>query len=275
MNARHSDLDRMVAGIAPDAGPGMTEGARDLLEEIVATEPAARPGRFRLAPRLSPLLAAGLAALVMMAGWLVPGVGPGQDAAAPVELRREGDEYVVRVKDLFAETERYEAALRAEGLNISLKVVPTSPNMEGSAFMYDRNPKSPHPVVNCAPREGCQTVRIPIDHNANMRITLGRKARPGESYKGFSSLDAKGEPLHCVRYVGKTVAEVRELLRQRGVFNLILTDGQHRSWTSVLDSWYVHEGFMSGPGRATLLVTKSQKRPDVPGPNLAKGNRCG
>ena len=45
------------------------------------------------------------------------------------------------------------------------------------------------------------------------------------------------------------------------------TDG-HGTRSSVPGSWYVHEGVLSGPGRALLLVAPTLKRPDAPGPVL-------
>ncbi|HZE30357.1 MAG TPA: hypothetical protein VE198_02835, partial [Actinoallomurus sp.] len=70
-----------------------------------------------------------------------------------------------------------------------------------------------------------------------------------------------------VGYVGKTVDQVRTLLRDHGVPNVKFSDG----WAtpaSVPGSWYVHDGVLSGPGQALLLVAPTLKRPDAPGPVL-------
>ena len=41
-----NDIDRLVAGIAADPGPGMTPGARELFDEITTDPgPSARPAR--------------------------------------------------------------------------------------------------------------------------------------------------------------------------------------------------------------------------------------
>ena len=73
------DIDRLVAGIAPDPGPGMTTGARELLREITTDAPYPARSVVRTRSRLlrrrftGPLIAA-FAACTVAVSWLLPGV---------------------------------------------------------------------------------------------------------------------------------------------------------------------------------------------------------
>src|SRR5262245_17582003 len=114
-------LDDLVRSIAPDPGPGMTPGAGELMREIAA-RPRTRPHRSRRS-RLA--RAAGLAALLT---WTLPLTGP---AAAALDVARDGDYYVVTVKNLFAEPAAYARQLRVWGLHVQLEVVPAAPRRVG------------------------------------------------------------------------------------------------------------------------------------------------
>ncbi|MFC4060869.1 hypothetical protein ACFOWE_21410 [Planomonospora corallina] len=274
------EIDRLVAGIAPAPGPGMTPGARELFDEITAA-PAVAPARRRRwwapgAPvrtagarrrRWAALpVAAGAAALGMAVTWSLPGALGPSPASAALDIRRDGDHYVITVKDLFADPEMYERELKARGLDITLKLLPTSPTGVGSILVFndmDRLragepvPKDgPITAIENGPCErpgGCPTgVRVPVGFEKKAQITLGRAARPGEAYMIRPLLEMPGEPLHCVGYVNKTVAEVTAMLREHGV------EPEFTSFTdagpSVPGGWYVHDGVMAAAGRAIVLA---------------------
>jgi hypothetical protein len=280
-------VERVVKSIdSVRAEPALDEGARELCAQITAVPRNAGVARS-FAPRrrwrLAVPLAAGLAAVCMASTWLLPGtfgLGP-RPASAALDIRRQGGYYIVTVKDLFAAPVRYQAQLRGRGLNISLKVVPMTPGSEGRLFVWDQRMNGltdaevrlkkdlittiGHPGP-CARPEGCPIgLRIPVAFDGRASIYLGRKARPGENYQDPMELNAPGAPLHCVAYVRKTVDQVRALLRHHGVSDVTFTAGR-RTQASVPGSWYVHDGVLSGPGRALLLVAPTLERPDVPGP---------
>jgi hypothetical protein len=261
--------------------PPRGEGSRELLEEVMATQRGARPvvgcRRAYLRPiRRWPIalsVTAGLAAAVMAVSWLLPaalGLGP-RPAAAALDIEQRDGYYVIKVNDLFAAPERYQAQLRASGLDIRLRLMPASPSVEGSILADDqrniglsneeiarrKDLISPiQPPGGCVDRIECPIgVKVPVDFEGRADIVLGRKARPGELYKQMGRLDVNGEPLHCVAYVNKTVTQVRELLRQRGLtIGKIVDASMHRERSSTPGSWYVHEGWPLSPGTAQLAA---------------------
>ncbi|WP_436763035.1 hypothetical protein [Streptosporangium sp. V21-05] len=139
LNDVHRTIDRLVADIAPDPGPGMTPLAMELFEEIT-TAPAVAPAPPRRRHRrfAVPVVAA-LAASAVVAGWVLPpalGVGPAPASAAP-DIKREDDHYIITVKDLFADPDTYQSELKARGLDITLKLLPTSASRVRSVFVLN------------------------------------------------------------------------------------------------------------------------------------------
>ncbi|MFB9722913.1 hypothetical protein [Planobispora longispora] len=270
------DVDRLVAGIAPDPGPGMTPGARELFDEITAVAPAPRRRRFTAPFRAGtvrrrrwttlPIVVAS-AAMGMLVTWMLPGsLGP-LPASAALDVKRDGDYYVVTVKDLFADPELYESELKARGINISLHVAPTSRSQTGSILLLQDVDllKAGKPVPVDGPIEtieapgrcrsfgGCPIgLKVPVDFTKRAEITLGREAGPGERYQIPPAIGMPGEPLHCVEYANRTVAEITAVLRERGV------EAEFTSFASpdqpIPGNWYVHDGVMSMADRALLLA---------------------
>ncbi|MET8334091.1 hypothetical protein ABZV14_29510 [Streptosporangium canum] len=282
-----NDIDHVVAGIAPDPGPGMTPGARELFDEITtAPAVAPAPGRPRwsvpglIARRLAanvprrrfavPIIA-GLAASTVILSWVLPGGYGTAPASAALDIKREGDYYVITVKDLYAAPKLYERELNARGLDIRLQLAPTSPSMAGQMFVMNggieglrqgrvvpeqdsiRTIEAPGSCVRFA---GCPIgLKVPVGFKERGEIFLGRAARPGEYYTMPPGIDMPGEPLHCVDYINKTVDKVRAMLRQRGVEPEFTHYGARKGEKpSVPGGWYVHDGVMSAAGKARVLA---------------------
>lgn len=279
----NTDIDRVVAHLVPDPGPGMTEGAHALMREIITTRPGpeARPARRRRPVlRLAlPGVALATAAFVALS-WLLPtGAGFGPGPAAALDIRQEDGYYVVEVKDLFADPDRYQEQLRGVGLDVTLRLVPSTPSMVGSIFptsptdeRYLDEIKTIDPPGACDKMGGCPIgVKVPVNFRGPAEIILGREASPGEAYANGTSIDALGEPLHCVPFRGKTVAEVRELLAQRGLTVHTFRDTNpyideaDATKTSVPDSWYVNGGYLEEPGKAALNVSEEPEESDAGG----------
>ncbi|WP_067133229.1 hypothetical protein [Microtetraspora malaysiensis] len=261
-------IDRLVERIAPDPGPGLTPLARELLDEITSTPPvAARSSRWR--PRLvwsrgiwsggvrpRPAGVAGAIAVLLAAtAWL--GSAP---ASAALDIEREGDQYVVTVKDMFAEPAMYERELRIRGLKIELRVVPVSASMVGEVLVLDGTPtlsgvtriKAPgecrHPFSFCS-----IGLRIPVKYRKQVAVFLGRPTRLGERYGLMTPIDVPGEPLHCVDYVNKTVADVEPMLRARGLKATFTAYGVKGP---VPRDWYVYDGVLTAPGEVLMAVNR-------------------
>ncbi|GAA3568616.1 hypothetical protein GCM10022419_056760 [Nonomuraea rosea] len=272
----NNDIDRLVAGIAPDPGPGMTPLAAELLEEIISAPVAAAeavPNRGRTAaarrrwpasPRRRWLAAPALAAVIAVVTFAV-GQTP---AAAALDIEQVGDHYVITVKDLMADPRVYEAELKARGLDITLTLAPTSASLAGSLFVMNDSDKlragQPVPAEgpitaieapgSCPRFGGCATgLKVPVGFDKKAEVILGRQAQPGEKYRMPPGIAMPGEPLYCVDFVDKNVTEIGTILKGRGVEPAFISHGRQAEPTAPGD-WYVHDGVMSEEGKALLLV---------------------
>lgn len=278
MNTR--DLDLIVGSLAPEPGNAeISAGALELMHEITALperEVRRRPLRLRVA---FPMVIC-MTVAVLTLTWAGFGFGT-TTATAALDIERRGDQYVIVVSDLFAAPEKYQHELRAHGLDITLAVRPVSKAHVGEIIPIPIAPVPPgeesvlvpnHVTAlqrhgSCSP--SCPIgLSIPVDFHGTEKVVLGRAARPGESYALFESVDAPGEPLHCVPFIRKTIGQVRELLLQHGVTQIQLTDGSSRR-KDFPDTWFVQQGVAYSANATTLLVSPTKKMPDVPGPVLS------
>lgn len=273
LNDVYRTIDRLVADIAPDPGPGMTPLARELFEEITAAPAVVPAPSRRRRRRFAVPVVAALAAALVVAGWVFPpalGIGPAP-ASAALDIKREGDYLIITVKDLFADPDTYQSELKARGLDITLRLLPTSASRARSVFVINAvdlvKAGKPAPAEGgittvdapgpCPQAEtlGCPvSLKVPVDYRQKAEIALGREARPGERYMMPPGLGMPGEPLHCVKYVNRTVAEVVPMLRERGVEPEFAAYGRKRNEPSAPGGWYVHDGVMTAAGRAILLA---------------------
>ncbi|NUW37414.1 hypothetical protein HTZ77_39345 [Nonomuraea sp. SMC257] len=286
-----NDVDRVIAHLSPGAGPGMTEGAHALMRDIMAAEPttaraaapAGRRGRRSLVLRAAVPGVALLAAAFIGLSWMLPaGLGLGPGTAAALDIKKEDGYYVIEIKDLYADSATYEAQLRDAGLDVTLDVIPSTPSWVGSIFptsptenRYLDEIKTIDQPGGCDKMGGCPLgVKIPENFQGPAEITIGREAKPGEPFENGTTIDGLGEPLHCMPYVGRTVAEVRGMLQERGVTIQNFTDMDPETGgtkESVPDSWLVESGSMTEPGKATLDVYEGSA-PQEPGGR--RGENC-
>ncbi|MFI6813383.1 hypothetical protein ACIBG7_13275 [Nonomuraea sp. NPDC050328] len=269
------EIDRLVAGIAPDPGPGTTPLARELLDEITSVPVPERRRTWSRRWATVPVLAT-LAALLSFGLAQAP-------ASAALDIELVDDHYVITVKDLLAEPEVYQRELRARGLDITLDLVPTSASLAGQIvvindvdWLRSGKPVPDGPITTidapgpCERFAGCPVgLKVPVDFDKKAEISLGRRAMPGERYTMPPGIALPGEPLHCVGYVNKSVAEISALLRERGVTPSYISYGKP-SGPSAPGEWYVHDGVMSADGQALLLVGAEPSTQRNPGPQ----SRC-
>ncbi|MFI7634920.1 hypothetical protein [Nonomuraea sp. NPDC049400] len=280
------NIDQIVARFAAPPVPEVSEGARELMHEITAGSPAPAPGRrrrrlsLRVAVPAGALLTAGIVALT----WLHT-----TSPAAALDIKEEGGYYVIEIKDLYANPKMYEEQLRKYGLDVSLIVQPataaferqvlaTAPDHNVVSEIQGINPPGPCDMVGDACAIG---LKIPVGFKGTAQVSVSRKARPGEKYQISTTWDAKGEPLRCVPFFNKTVAEVRAMLKERGVRigEFVVHDptskdiSDIRTEASVPDTWLVNGGSLTEPGVATVRAHTTpvpQKFID----NRNKGNDC-
>ncbi|MET7331618.1 hypothetical protein [Nonomuraea sp. NPDC005650] len=261
------NIDQVVAQFAAPPVTEVSEGARELMREITAGSPAAAPARRRrwLSPRVAIPAGGLLTAAAVALTWLQPGT-----SASALNIRQEGGYYVIEIKDLYANPKMYEEQLRDYGLDVSLVVRPATAAFERQVFPTTPDNRVVNEIQGINPPGPCDMVadscaiglKIPVGFKGTALVEVSRKARPGEKYDITTAWDAKGEPMHCVPYANKTVAEVRAMLTERGVRigGFAVPDptaeksGGVSERASVPDTWLVRGGFLSEPGVATVMA---------------------
>ncbi|WP_371782575.1 hypothetical protein [Streptosporangium subroseum] len=284
-----NDIDRLVAGIAADPGPGMTPGARELFDEIT-TAPALGPARRR--PwRFAVPIVAGLVAATMVLSWVLPTGFGTTPASAALDIKPEGGYYVITVRDLYASPKMYESELRARGLKITLNVASAPPSLDGRIMVMDwqadglsdaerKRRKDLISTIDrpgvCRFEAGCPIgLKVPITFTGRAFVSLARKGRPGEKYNWRISLAAPGESLHCVDFVNKTLDTVRPLLEERGIALKLASYDREGTRASAPGSWYVLDAVLESSNSAIVMVSPTKKTPASPeDAPFAPENRC-
>jgi hypothetical protein len=186
--------------------------------------------------------------------------------AAALDIKDDGDFWVIEVNDLYANPKVYETQLRNAGLTVRLRLVPAAPSRVGGvapAGTGEQQADTPYlhedkvktlDRDNCGRQRTCHIgLKVAKDFTGAAEILLGRAAKPGEEIKWGGPFDTRGEPMHCVPYRNKHVNEVRALLRERGLsIDTFQFGGETRK--SVPDSMYVTGGYLSKGGMASLFV---------------------
>ncbi|MFF4772697.1 RNA polymerase sigma factor [Microtetraspora fusca] len=96
-------------------------------------------------------------------------------------------------------------------------------------------------------------LRIPVGYRKQVLVFLGRPARAGERYGWMVPIDFPGEPLQCVDFINKTVADVEPMLRARGLKATFTAYGVKEP---VPRDWYVYDGVLTAPGEALMAVNR-------------------
>jgi hypothetical protein len=212
---------------------------RELFEQIVSSERpiSAAPVRRRPAPswrtrsgsstirgarRPALIWTLGAASLgAVVAALLITGsaVRP-QTAAGAVAFRTATDgDIVATVTDPFAAESRLKAAFAEHGLDITVNLLPVSPSLVGTVVYTSDNggASAIRPLLGgrCVTGGGGCAIglKIPATFTGKGYITLGRPAKPGETYESQASAFAPGEALHCSRLLGARVATALPVLR--------------------------------------------------------------
>ncbi|MFI7691405.1 hypothetical protein ACIBQ6_20205 [Nonomuraea sp. NPDC049655] len=268
-------LDDIVRRLAPPAGPGLTPGARETMFKIMDEEPApSLPARGRRRALLA--LPAALGALAASLAVVVT-LGPA--SASALDVKDEGGYFVIEVKDMFAKPEAYQQQLRDAGLDIKLRLLPSTPSNVGSVAPSTVEPDGIKVIDR---QEGCETaggcpisIKVRRDFKGSAELVLGREARPGEEYQIITGFDVPGEPMHCAPYYNRPVSEVRTLLRDRGVDIQAFDVLGPAFWTkegketepvtkaSVPESMHVVGGYLTMAGKAAVQVSDSDLPADL------------
>ncbi|WP_433224682.1 hypothetical protein [Microtetraspora malaysiensis] len=266
------------------AGQASTAQARALMESIVSEERA--PARVAPARRTRRALALGAVAVglgvALAIGVGLPGNGPAaRYANAAVSIERATDYFSVTVTDPAAAPGRFEEAFRAVGLNVTVKVIPVPPHEVGRLIgpVVPEGFRGPGSigvqyVAPCA-AAFCGKVWLPAHYSGRVVIGIGRAAAPGEPYADDIVDPPTAEALDGYRSHGRTVAEVRDELRRRGLkvgYRLYWTipDGgffdQGVTADRIEDGWVVEGSRHSSSDTVDLYVVPGPEAGPAPDP---------
>lgn len=261
----------------------------DLLEAIVShdarphrhpdsSRPAKRRNRRRLpvgsrwsrGSVLAPTLGLVAAVAVGVAVLATSSAVTPQPAAGAVAFRTAaGGDIIATVTNPFAAVSQLRSAFAQRGFDITLNLVPVSPSLVGTVvYSSDEGGSSaiqPLQRGQCLNGGGgCSIgVKIPASFAGRGYITLGRPARPGETYESQASAFAPGEPLHCSGLLGSRVIAAQSALERdhltvewREVTAETSADGTQTSHsttdTSPASSNYIWDADMTAPGKVAI-----------------------
>ncbi|RCG30229.1 hypothetical protein DQ384_15900 [Sphaerisporangium album] len=308
---------RLLARVEPGkpGGDPSAPEARALLVLITAGDfgPAeehggAVPGPRRVRRYGPQRLLLGLVAVAVLAAGVVVGpsllgngLGPATSyASSDIDIRREADLYVARIKNPYADHQRYREAFGTLGLDVDVRVVPAAPRKVGQELSVGvhggvressgRTPEwlssgmeEPDGTPCMAGQDGCYLVlRVPVGLTGQLVVRLGRPARAGEVYDeaGVTTATTAGGTLAGYRVDEKTVGEVVPEIEKRGlkITYLIATVAPEnpggygmdpdKQDTPVGKDWIVWEAEESAPDTVRLIVTDERydKNPVYGGP---------
>lgn len=124
-------------------------------------------------------------ALVAGPGLLPDGTGTATSYAnSAIEINREGEFFVARIKDPLARHALYVDAFREVGKNIQIDLVPVPDDLVGVLLRGEGNGSTrTTSELDCSRGPSACTVvmRVSVQGDGTMRYTIGRAARPGEA----------------------------------------------------------------------------------------------
>jgi hypothetical protein len=214
-------------------------------------------------------------------------VGPASADAVSFRTAASGA-IVATVTDPFAAQSQLDAAFAAQGLRITVNLIPVSPSIVGTVlFVGESNAgaaqiralQGGHCLMGGG---GCPIgVEIPRDFSGTGSITLGRPAKLGERYESAASIFAPGEPLHCSGLLGARVSAALPVLQKDGLTvaewreDSESAPGVERSVTLPQPPAqnYIWGAGLVEPGRVSL-TTESTPWPNTPGAGSQFNRGC-
>jgi hypothetical protein len=243
----------------------------DNLEQAIARQQAATRRRRRRARWLVTGAAAGAVAVVIVLG-LGPTGGPGgppvgplrvDPASAKVTVGKTAGLYQIRLANVLADPEAIRQALRQRGLDVKIQFVPASPSVVDRQVAGYQTPGGDR-RVRWSYRRGSSvehdlvTVRVPLDYQGELGISIGRRVRPGERYQSAAvSAQLPGEALHCADVEGRPIRDILPVLQQRRLrarWHISTPTGRLVPLEQVLD-WYVADTTPWAPGEVVIGAT--------------------
>jgi hypothetical protein len=262
----------LLRQLDPTAGDDPAQAIGDdartqLLGGITASRAGDQARRPRIAARrLVPVLAAAaVIAAVAVTVVRLPGDSRQEALGPALSFTTEGKFLKVRVVDPEADSARFNKEFKEHGLDIKLKLIPSSPSIVGQHTAAGFGPDSENIETTVHPA-GCDNppsypcvpeFTIPVDYKGHAELYIGRAAKPGERLVQSGRIDGRGEPLQGVKYVGQTVATVLKILEEGGYTAeyRVKVGNEHQSRDTVPPGWVVLDGSLVTTKHAVLFVS--------------------
>ena len=246
-----------------------------------AEDAAGRAARHSPPPRRRLLIAIPAVAAIAVAVLVVTSLGgPGQRVIGPapaqaLSFTRHGLYIDVIIRNPLADPGRYRAEFAQHHMDITLKLVPVPPPLVGTVIVgYAGSGITTITTNGCSSGSGgdCPQLglRIPVGFHGPATIEFGRAARPGEHYMIGALATARGEPMHGMRYLCRTLPAVLAMLRDRQVTVAVIRYATAHggklvfSGKAVPGTWYVNQATMWAP-RQVMLWAGPSCTPGLPG----------
>jgi hypothetical protein len=272
--------DRVVAALKPAVLDDLPEGDMDArIAAIVATPRSTRTSsgtvRWPLLVATGGVAAAAVAvtvAVVATGGSGRPGSTvvptppdkvvqtPRSVRAAALSFIHHGGYLTVKVKDPIADPARYRKEFAAHGLNVDLKLEPTSPRQTGSVIFEEGPAKIVTAPGHCGTKTCDIGIKIPLGYKGFVRVVFGRTALPGEHYNTGPG-DTPGEGVGLSNVKNRTVADVLAEAKRKHIGDISYRYEDHGSdkpysnglpADKVQSDWYVHDA-VAGDGDEVII----------------------
>jgi hypothetical protein len=231
--------DRVVAALMPAVLDDLSEGDMDArIAAIVATPRSTRTRRGTVRRPLLVATGGVVAAAVALTAAVVATRDPGRPGstvvpappdkvvptprrvqAAALSFIHHGGYLTVKVKDPIADPARYRKEFAAHGLNVDLKLEPTSPRQTGSVIFEEGPAKIVTAPGHCGTKTCDIGIKIPLGYKGFMRVVFGRAALPGEHYNTGPG-DTPGEGVGLSNVKNRTVADVLAEAKRKHISNI-------------------------------------------------------
>ena len=154
-----------------------------------------------------------MAALVAVAATVFTVALPNDRAQASIDVEVRDGRIFVRLLDLESRPEEIVAAMRNAGIDVVLEEAPVGPSTVGRFVGGVATQSGPAlKVARAGGTEAFTSFSVPQDYAGVLRLSVGRKAAPGEQWRTASDATEKGEILECREIRGLTAVEAaREL----------------------------------------------------------------
>jgi hypothetical protein len=182
--------------------------------------------------------------------------------AAALTFARHGGYLIVKVKDPVADPARYRKEFAARGLNVDLRLKPSSPREAGSVLFLEGDVKIVTAPGHCGTRTCNVGIKIPPGHKGFVRVVFGRTARPGEHYDTGPG-DTPGEGVGLSNVKNRTVADVLAEARRKHIGDISYRYEDHHTdrpypngvpADKVQGDWYVHDAVAGSNGEVIIFV---------------------